>query len=129
MPGFSRKGLHKLECGCGNSTYSTVAQLERHGLPVCPCGERFLPDEVELAFLLGLTDAPAVVEYQRRVQGAEMAQARGVGSWSRAAARVAEGSLNPMSVKVAADMRAERRLRARENRLQALRPAAEPMPF
>jgi hypothetical protein len=126
---FKRAGLHKLECGCGNYTYSAVAALERYGLPDCRCGQPFEPTELELAFMLGLDNADVVREYQRRTVGSEMAQARGVGSWQRTSERLAAGTLRPMSVKTAEAMRAERRDRARSNRLQAIRPAAEPMPF
>lgn len=126
---FKRAGLHRVECSCGNYTYSTVAALERYGLLTCPCGDRFEPTELEVAFILGLDDATVVREYQRRTAGSEMAQARGVGSWQRAAERVTAGTLQPMSVKTATDMRAERRARARSNRLSAIRPAAAPMPF
>jgi hypothetical protein len=43
--------------------------------------------------------------------------------------RHAAGTLNPMSVKAADEMRAERRERARSNRLSAIMPKPEPMPF
>jgi hypothetical protein len=37
--------------------------------------------------------------------------------------------MNPMSVKAADEMRAERRERARSNRLSAIMPKPEPLPF
>jgi hypothetical protein len=51
-----RRGLHKLECQCGQGTYASWAQLERFGaaLPTCSlCGDRFEPDHLELAMALG----------------------------------------------------------------------------
>jgi hypothetical protein len=131
-PKFKRGGLHKVECpGCGAFAYTTVPQLERHGLPVCRCGEDFVPDELEVAFLLGLEDAPVVEEWRRRTRNSELAQCRAVG-WERAAERHAAGTLAPMDVKHADEMRQERRLMARKRRLAALRPvplASDPIPF
>ena len=37
-------GLHKLECGCGNSVYATAKKLEDFGFPSCgQCGEELQP--------------------------------------------------------------------------------------
>jgi hypothetical protein len=74
MAAFKRSGLHKLECDCGAYVYATVAMLERHGLPACPCGSRFLPDRVELAELLGV-DCPAVTEYRAELSSVMHGQA------------------------------------------------------
>ena len=118
---FKRSGLHRLECrGCEAYTYSTVACLERHGLPACGCGERFLPGRVELAALLGLDDAPAMVEYQRELSRVMHGQA--------SHGRRGRVLRDPSSI---AAERVEKRRRevARSNRLNALRPAVEPMPF
>ena len=50
---FSRKGLHRVECpACPGYAYGTVANLETVGLPLCACGERLQPTELELAFIL-----------------------------------------------------------------------------
>jgi hypothetical protein len=71
MPGqFKRSGLHKLKCPaatCDGYVYATVAQLEAHGLPSCPCGAMYVPAEVELAELLGLEDCAAIREYEAEV--------------------------------------------------------------
>jgi hypothetical protein len=126
---FKRSGLHKLECrDCAAYVYATVAQLEAHGMPVCPCGAAYVPDELELAFLLGLYDAPVVAEFEQRTHRSELAQQRRIG-WMEAQRRHAAGTLNPMSVKAADEMRAERRARARSNRLSAIMPKPEPLPF
>lgn len=60
---FSREGLHRLECECAAYIYATVAMLERHGLPVCPCGKLFEPARRELARLLGVS-CRAIVEFE-----------------------------------------------------------------
>jgi hypothetical protein len=127
---FKRAGLHKLVCrDCGGYVYAAVAQLERHGLPVCPeCGEAYDADELELALLLGLDDSPIVAAWRDLTARKELSQCRSVG-WEHAAERHASGTLNRMDTRAADEMRAERRERARSNRLQALRPAAEAMPF
>lgn len=49
--------------------------LESHGLPVCLCGLTFVPERVELCALLGLSDAPAVAEYQRELSSVLHGQA------------------------------------------------------
>src|SRR4051812_35150397 len=71
---FKRSGLHRLECSCGNYTYSTLAALERFGLPVCPCGARFVPDRLEVAMILDV-DCPAVDEYVQEVNSVSHGQA------------------------------------------------------
>jgi hypothetical protein len=104
---FKRAGLHRLECpDCGCYGYYTVAMLEDAGCPDCwrpDCGGQLAPDELELAMLLGV-DSPAVAEYELECQS--IAQ-------SIAAERVS----------------VRRRERARSNRLSALRPVPEAMPF
>jgi hypothetical protein len=67
---FKRAGLHPLEClACSNYAYSTVAALETHGRPLCPCNhEPMTPREVELCELLNLEDAPAVDNYRRTIE-------------------------------------------------------------
>lgn len=64
-----RTGLHRCECAdeCGAYVYATVSALERHGLPVCPCGARLIPAALELAIALGVEDAPCVAEFHARV--------------------------------------------------------------
>lgn len=120
MAAFKRSGLHRLECDCGGYVYATVAALEAHGLPVCPCGAAYAPSEVELAFLLGLYDCDAVREYHsvlaRKMHGQAPHGIRG-------------RQLEPAESKALAEVVARRAEWARENRLRALRPAAQPMPF
>lgn len=117
---FKRSGLHRLECVCGAYTYSTVACLEGHGVPSCGCGEQFAPDEVELAFLLGLEDAPSVAEYRAELSSVMHGQASH-GQRGR--------QLRPAESVAAERVSTRRRERARSNRLRAIMPVAEPMPF
>jgi hypothetical protein len=119
MAAFKRAGLHKLECDCGAYVYATVAMLERHGLPACPCGSRFLPDRVELAELLGV-DCPAVAEYQAELSSVMRGQA---------SHGIRGRKLRPAEQLAAERVEQRRRDRALSNRLQALMPAAEPMAF
>lgn len=116
--GFKRSGLHRFECGCGNYTYSAVAAVESHGRPVCPCGLVFQPGRIELAFLLGVEDAPIVDEFRREANSVCHGQAW-TGDYSH---RAAENT-------VAERLEQRRSDRARSNRLGALLPAVEPMPF
>jgi hypothetical protein len=48
---MSRQGLKRLECAdqCGALAYMTLAQLERHGCPCCPCGAAMVPEALEVA--------------------------------------------------------------------------------
>lgn len=117
---MSRRGVHRLECGCGATLYSTVPNLERHGIPACACGGTFAPESVELAEALGVRDCAAVAEYVAELRKVQHGQAPH-GLKGRAL-RPAES---------VAFERVERRRRelARERRLMALRPAPEPMPF
>jgi hypothetical protein len=117
---FKRTGLHKMECrDCGNYAYSAVAALERFGLPMCHCGSELLPDELELAVLLGV-DSPAVAEYEAECQSIAHGQASH-GMRGR--------ELRPVESIAAERVSARRRERARSNRLQAIRPAVASMPF
>ena len=119
---FSRQGLHRLECDCGAYTYATVANLEAHGLPLCRCGGEHLPDRLELAQLLGLEDAPVVLEYERACNSVSHGQA-GPGRH-----RIMPNFRAPELI---ASERVERNraTAARKRRLNALKPALEPMPF
>lgn len=117
---FKRAGLHKLECECGGSVYSTVAALEEYGLPCCGCGGRLVPTELELAMLLELEDAPVVREWQRAVSSVMHGQA---------AHGIRGRQLKPAELVAAERVEAARREQARSNRLGALAPAPEPMPF
>lgn len=117
---FSRQGLHRLECDCGAYVYATVSGLETHGIPQCECGARFTPERVELAMLLGLEDAPAVVEYQRVLS-----------SVMRGQARVGRGNgtdYRPEPVALAR-VESERRALARQRRVSAILPTPEALPF
>lgn len=117
---FKRSGLHKLECDCGGYVYATVAQLERYGLPSCGCGERLLPERLELAALLGLEDAPAVAEYRRELSSVLHGQA----SHGRRGRE-----LRPAETIAAERVERRRSNAARERRISALAPAAEALPF
>lgn len=117
---FSRRGLHKLECaGCESYVYATVASLERHGIPSCACGAEYVPDRLELAGLLGV-QAPVLDEYRRELSSVLHGQA----SHGQRGRR-----LRPAEEVAAQRVESRRRDRARSNRLGALLPAAEPMPF
>lgn len=134
---FSRKGLHRLECGmCPCYGYFTVAMLEQLGeAPDClarECIGRLEPTELDLAFMLGLDDAAVVVRWRELTHNSELSQLRSVRGTQRAAERRSLGTLNPMDVKAADEIRQERRENARAARLAALRPAPrvpDPMPF
>jgi hypothetical protein len=121
MAAFRRAGLHKLECDCGAYVYATVAMLERHGLPACPCGARFMPDRVELAELLGV-DCPAVAEYHAELSSVMHGQASH-GLRGR--------KLRPAELVAFERVEQRRRERALTNRLAALMPAVdvEALPF
>lgn len=120
---FSRKGLHRLRCDCGNYTYGTVSALERYGLPVCPCGETFEPERLELALELGV-QTPVVAEYSRRVAAKTLAQSAPAG---RPCART--DHYDSMDLRAYDEIRAEQRSEARKRRLSALRPVPEALPF
>jgi hypothetical protein len=117
---FKRSGLHRLECeSCDGYTYSTVSCLERCGLPSCGCGGRLVPDELELALLLDV-DCALVEAY--RVECNRVAHGQ--------ASHYAKGRTLRSPEDVAAErLECSRRERARSNRLTALLPVAEPLPF
>lgn len=117
-----RRGLRKLECECGASVYITFAQAERYGLPLCGCGSRFMPDDLELAAALGV-DSPVLAEYRAELSSVMHGQSSHLAK-SGAGARLRQ----PESI-AAERVERSRRERARSNRLGALLPAAEPMPF
>jgi hypothetical protein len=117
---FKRQGLHRVECDCGAYTYSTVACLETHGLPMCGCGSRFLPGRVELAEVLGVVDCPAVVEYRAEFSSVLHGQASH-GRRGRA--------LRPAEAIAAERVERRRRDLARKRRVSAILPTPEPLPF
>lgn len=124
-PQNKRRGLRRVECSeCGAAIYLTWAQAEKHGLPSCGCGGSFVPDDVELAVALNLTGAPVVVEYEAELSSIARGQA-GPGRSLRSGGRKFR---DPSDI---AFERVEKRRResALANRLNALRPVAEPMPF
>jgi hypothetical protein len=127
---WKRGGLHKLAChDCRTYAYATVAQIERHGLLACPaCGERMVPDELELALHLGLSELPIVREYERVHANKEASQRRSLG-WAESSDRHTAGTLASMELAAIDDMRRERWEACRSNRLQALKPAPTPIPF
>jgi hypothetical protein len=120
MAAFKRSGLHKLECECGGYVYATVAQLEQRGLPSCGCGERFVPERLELAELLGVEDAPAVAEYRAELSSVLRGQA---------SHGIRGRELRPAELVAFERVEQRRRERARSNRLTALLPVAEALPF
>lgn len=48
---MTRQGLKRIGCTdqCGAIAYMTLAQLERHGVPACPCGAPMYPEAIEVA--------------------------------------------------------------------------------
>jgi hypothetical protein len=125
-----RRGLRRLECGCGASLYGTWAQLERHGRPTCACGGELMPDDLELAMALGAEDAPVVLEYQAALASVQHGQAGAGRSLRLQAKRAAAGrELESPETVAAARVEGSRRAQALSNRLGALAPAAEPLPF
>ena len=121
---FKRAGLHKLECPsatCDGYIYATVAQLERHGLPVCPCGTPYAPTEFELAEILGLEDCAAVDEYRREIESVWHGQ-------ESHAHRVDRKLRDPHELAMGRIVK-RRREDARKRRVTALLPAPAPMPF
>lgn len=120
---FKRAGLHPLRCpDCGCYGYFTVAMLEDAGCPECwrpDCEGTLAPDELELAMLLGV-DSPAVAEYEQECQSI----AHGQASHGRKGRE-----LRPVESIAAERVSVRRRERARSNRLSALRPVPEAMPF
>lgn len=114
-----RKGLRKLECPCGAFVYTTWAQAEQHGMPACSCGERFEPTDLELACALEL-DTALVNDYRTRVQRSEKAQQ---------SHDLRGRKLSDRWTAIADEFERDRRAVAHANRLNALRPVAEPMPF
>lgn len=118
---FKRSGLHRLECpACPGYTYATVAMLETVGIPACACGAAFTPDRLELCELLGLEDAPAVLEFSSACHSIAHGQASHVARGRKVRAVEAVALERVESNRAAA---------ARQRRLNALRPALEPMPF
>lgn len=124
-PTWKRSGLHRLECvNCPGYVYATVAMLETHGLPSCPCGGRLVPERLELALLLGVQDAPIVADYRARTAAKERAQ-------MPAAKRPCQASesLNDMGARAAAEIQLEQRLQSRQRRMAAILPTPEALPF
>lgn len=114
-----RRGLRKLECECGASVYITWAQAEQHGLPVCGCGGRFMPEDLELAGALGV-DSPVMDEYHAALSSVMHGQA----------SHIQRGRTVRQPEEIAAErVERSRKDRARAARLAALLPVAEPMPF
>jgi hypothetical protein len=92
------------------------------------CGERMVPDELELALHLGLSELPIVREYERVHANKEASQRRSLG-WAESSDRHTAGTLASMELAAIDDMRRERWEACRSNRLQALKPAPTPLPF
>jgi transcription elongation factor Elf1 len=121
---YKRTGLHKLECpDCAGYVYATVAALEAAGLPVCGrCGLAFEPREFELAYHLDMDAASsrAIREYEHECNSVM----RGQIPHYRAGRRV-----DPPEVLAGERCVQRRRESAKSNRLRALLPVAEPLPF
>lgn len=122
---FKRAGLHRLECPmCSCYGYFTVAMLEAAGeLPLCfarGCGETLQPTELELAMLLDAEDSRPMSEYRRECNSVAKGQA----------SHYARGrELRSPEMVAAERVESSRRSSARQRRLSALLPVAEPMPF
>lgn len=122
---MTRRGVHRLECAaCGAIVYSTVPTLESKGLPLCDGGgqhapTRFDPESVELAEHLGV-HAPAVDEYVAELRKVQHGQAPH-GLKGR--------ELRPAESVAFERVERRRREMARARRLDALKPAADPIPF
>lgn len=124
----NRKVSCEADTGCGFAVYVSRLQLQRAGVWACPvCGSgRMLPVDPEDAALVlepvELDSHPAVVEYRQALSSVLHGQApHGVrGRALRSADELA-----------AERVERERRVRARERRLAALRPVSddEPIPF
>jgi hypothetical protein len=113
-----RRGLRPLTCDrCDARAYQTWTQAER-ARPLCSCGGEYLPDDLELAMHLGLEHAPVVREYARQLASVQHGQA-----WT------GNYGAQPAEQLAAARVAAERAAIAHRARLDALRPAAEPIPF
>lgn len=122
---FKRKGLHRLEClDCPGYLYGTVASLESVGLPRCACGGRLVPERLELALLLGVSDAPIVHEWQRLTDRKERAQMPA----ARRPCQMSE-NLASMAERAAFEITAQQRLQSRQRRIAAILPTPEALPF
>jgi hypothetical protein len=127
---FTRSGLHRLECCCGNYTYSTVAAIETYGMPSCSaCQAPFEPAKLELAVLLGADDAPVMQAWQSITGDKVHSQTRSLGGWHKVLERQGAGTLNSMDGKAFEEIVAAQRAQARDRRLNALMPVANAMPF
>jgi hypothetical protein len=118
---FKRSGLHRLECvDCPGYVYATVAMLETHGLPSCPCGGRMVPSELELAALLSV-DNGRQDEIERLALDKQMSQERSLGKRRAAIAEArAHGTINDMAAKAYAEYRAAEHEASRGRRLAAI---------
>jgi hypothetical protein len=116
---FKRTGLHRLDCPmCPGYAYGTVANLESVGLPVCACGERMQPARIELALMLEADDAPVMTAYRSKVSSVAHGQA-----WT------GRGGLEQPEQRAVDHIAREQRHAARQRRIAALMPVAQPMPF
>lgn len=117
--------LRKVECeDCGVIAYLSRKALER-GLLTCACGQPLIPADLEDARLVlsdeQLREHPAWIEWQRAVASIEQGQK----------SHVHRGNPNVRDQYALAERRLEQRRRseARERRLAAIRPPADPIPF
>jgi hypothetical protein len=127
---FKRGGTHRLECpACPFYVYATVAALEAHGLPACPCGETLEPARLELAELLGRDQSPAMIEFAREVSRVANGQARKTGYGHDLRAVLHAVNWRDPATIAAERVEAARTVAAQKRRLQALKPVSEPLPF
>lgn len=116
--------MHRLNCtGCDAYVYATVAMLEKHGCPVCACGQPFTPERLELALTIGV-DHPAAAELEARTYRKVRAQqphARFNGSQL--------ASTDELQLRALLEISAEQRQTARERRLRAIQPTPDDIPF
>jgi hypothetical protein len=78
---MTRQGLKRLGCvdDCGCIAYMTLAQLERFGMPACPCGAGMVPESLEVAAAVmpreQLEQLPAWREHEREASRVHHGQA------------------------------------------------------
>lgn len=120
-----RRGLQRLSCGCGASVWQTWAAVERGPRPVCGCGTRFVPDDLELAAAVCDTAELDAHEWHGEY-------ARQLSSVLHGQASHVQRGNNVRGVEAVAYERVQkaRRAAAKQSQLSGLRrPAADPIPF
>lgn len=129
---FSRKGLHRLECGsCDGFLYATIATLEARGLPRCGwCQDTMHPTMLEVALMIGDDNAPAMSAYREKVSSVAHGQAH--------TGRDPKSMESPEFRALFGDVKrpdrdpgliAQQRADMRRRKIAALLPTPAPMPF